>query len=204
MLIESIKLHEGAVPLLPLHQARMDQARRALFPKSPVIKLNKLLPDLALPSSGLHKIRLLYADKVIRSEVLPYIIRPIRSVRLADAGSLTYNRKFADRAGIDALFAGRGNADDVLMTRSGYVMDTSYANVALFDGYHWFTPSYPMLRGVRREKLIKEGKIRPAIIRVRDLLNFKRVRIMNAMLRWHDMPEFGAGEIFGGEDAGAG
>lgn len=169
----------------------MDQARRALFTKSPVIRLNKLLPDLELPATGVHKIRIEYAEQVLKTEVLPYHVRPIQSVRVVDAGQMTYNRKFADRSEINELFAGRGEADDVLMARDGYVMDTSYANVAFYDGRHWYTPSYPLLRGVRREKLIKEGKVRPAIIRVRDLPNFKRVRVMNAMLAWEEMPEFG-------------
>ena len=182
----------------------MDQARRALFTKSPVIKLNKVLPDLSLPTSGIHKIRIEYAERVLKTEVLPYRIRPIQSVRVVDAGEMLYNRKFADRTEINELFAARGEADDVLLTRDGYIMDTSYANVALYDGKHWYTPSYPLLRGVRREKLLKENKLRPAMIRVRDLPNFKRVRVMNAMLSWEEMPEFGAEGLVLGESAGVG
>ena len=203
LLIESIKLLDGKVPLLALHQTRMDQARRALFTKSPVIRLKSLLPDLSLPTSGVHKIRVEYAERVLKTEVIPYQIRPINSVRVVDAGQLIYNRKFADRAGINELFAGRGEADDVLMARNGYLMDTSYANVALYDGRHWYTPSYPLLRGVRREKLLKENKVRPAMIRVRDLPNFKRMRVMNAMLSWEEMPELDAASVILGEDAGA-
>ncbi len=162
----------------------MNRARKALYPKRPTIKLKELLKDRQPPANGLYKLRLEYNEQLIKAEYIAYEPRPVASIKLMRAENLHYSRKYADRGAIDALFKDRGRVDDILMTKNGYLMDTSYANIALYDGYHWYTPSYPLLKGVRREKLLKEGTIRPAIIRDRDLANFKTLRLMNAMLRW--------------------
>lgn len=189
MLIESIQLKDGKAALLNLHQKRMDQARRALFPKSPVLKLAPLLTELNIPQTGLYKLRVEYSDRILMTEIVPYTIRAVRTIKVIKADHLDYRRKFSDRTGIEDLLAQSKNCDDILMTNRGYLMDMSYANIALHDGFHWYTPSYPMLRGVRREKLISEDRVRPAIIRDRDLLNFKKLRMMNAMMGWEEAPE---------------
>lgn len=189
MLLESIRLHEGKIPLLPLHQKRMDRARRAHFAKSPVIKLKDLVEALDLPLSGLHKVRLEYDDALLKAEVLPYEIRTVNSLKMVKADQLTYSHKFSDRSSITKLFERRGKADDIMMTKHGYIMDASYANLAFYDGFQWYTPSYPMLKGVRREQLIRNNTLRPALIRDRDLPNFKLVRLINAMIQWGEGPE---------------
>ena len=188
MLLESIRVKNGRLPLLALHQRRMDRARRAHFPKSPVIKLAKMIPELEIPDRGLFKLRIEYADRVLMTELVSYEVRPINSLQLVAAPGVKYTHKYSDRSTIQEAYQRRGTHDDVLMTQDGYLMDTSYGNVALYDGRHWYTPSYPMLRGVRREKLLAEKRIRPAIIRERDLGSFQSLRLMNAMLPWQDMP----------------
>jgi hypothetical protein len=34
----------------------------------------------------------------------------------------------------------RGNADEIIIVRNGLLSDTSYSNIALFDGTMWVTP----------------------------------------------------------------
>ena len=75
------------------------------------------------------------------------------------------------------------------MVQHGFLTDTSYANLALYDGYKWFTPSVPMLRGTRRAKLLEDGTLKKAVIREKDLPLFKKVRLINAMLPWGKGPE---------------
>ncbi|NJC24559.1 aminotransferase class IV [Neolewinella antarctica] len=195
-LIESIRLIDGEIPLLSLHQSRMDRARRAIYAKSPVIRLSKLIAETELPRSGLHKLRVEYDTTIIKAEIIPYEIKPINSLKLTRAEELTYGHKFAERAGIGKLFERRGKADDIIMAKNGYLMDSSYANLAFYDGRHWYTPAYPMLKGVRRELLLKNNVIRPAIIRDRDLASFKKVRLMNAMLEWEEGPEIAIDHVY--------
>lgn len=196
MLIESVRIHEGQIPLLAFHQNRMDRARRAHFAKSPVINLKEVVESLNIPDAGLHKLRIEYDDKLLKTEVTPYKIKEVNSLKVTKADPLSYRYKFADRTGIAKLFDRRGRADDIMMTKNGYIMDASYANLAFYDGQHWYTPSYPMLKGVRRESLLRSNTIRPAIIRDRDLPNFKVVRLINAMIEWGEGPEVPIASVY--------
>ncbi len=188
LLLESIRVVDGKAPLLPYHQRRMDRVRRVLFAKSSPLKLEKILGELDLPRKGLFKLRIEYCDVVKRQELVPYVIKPVRSIRLVDADKVLYGKKYADRAGIRRCLEKKGDCDDILMTQRGHLTDASYANVALFDGKHWYTPSWPMLRGTRREELLEKGIIRPSVIRERDLESFQCIRLINAMLPWGEGP----------------
>lgn len=189
LLLESIRIHDGTPELLTYHQQRMNRTRKAYYPKSPVIKLAALIKRLELPETGTHKLRLEYDSKVRRQEIIPYASRPVNSIRIIDADDVRYGKKYADRTTIKKYFERRGEHDDILMIQRGHVTDTSYANVALYDGTHWYTPAWPLLRGTRREMLVENGTLRPSVIRERDLVNFEKLRMVNALLPWGDGPE---------------
>jgi len=169
----------------------MDRVRRVLFPKSKPLKLVKILEEHELPQRGLFKLRIEYSDVVQRQELVPYVAKPVRSIRLVNADKVLYGKKFADRASIRQCLEKKGDCDDILMVQRGHITDASYANVALFDGQHWYTPSWPLLRGTRREELIENGTLRPSVIRERDLDSFQSIRLINAMLPWGEGPTLG-------------
>ena len=169
----------------------MDRTRRALFPKSTVLKLPEILAQTDLPSTGVFKLRIEYDTEVRKTELVPYVIRPVNSLRVVAADEVRYGKKFADRAGIRRCLERKGSADDIIMTQRGHLTDASYANLALFDGNYWYTPAWPLLRGTRREMLLEMGVLRPTVIRARDLGNFQKVRLVNAMLEWEEAPEVG-------------
>ena len=188
-LFESIRLADGRMELLPYHQARVDRARRATFGKVPALKLAHYLERVELPAGGLHKVRVAYDVNDISHTVTPYAVRPVASIRLVNADHVRYRHKFADRRAIEGCFNQRGECDDVLMVQRGHVTDCSYANVALYDGTHWYTPAWPLLPGTRRAALIELGVLRPSLIRVRDLGNFQKIRLINGMMEWEEGPE---------------
>lgn len=187
-LLESIRIIDGQAPLLPFHQRRMDRVRRVLFSKSSPLKLEKILDATDLPSEGLYKLRIEYSEVVVKQELVPYTLKPVNSIRLVNADNVLYGKKFTDRSAIRKCLEKKGDCDDILMIQRGHVTDCSYANVALFDGNHWYTPSWPLLRGTRREQLIEKGIIRPSVIRERDLDSFQSIRLINAMLPWGEGP----------------
>ncbi len=186
LLIESIRLEDGRLPLLDLHQSRLERAQKRFFPKEKSLRLGSLLRDSDLPEAGMFKVRIVYGKRLHKLEVQPYQLRRIDTLQLVDATGLNYTHKFADREAIQNLWKQRNGADDVLMAQCGYIMDTSYANVALHDGYHWYTPAWPLLRGVRRCHLIRQNQLRPKLIRVKDLRQFKEIRMFNAMVGWEE------------------
>jgi 4-amino-4-deoxychorismate lyase len=80
------------------------------------------------------------------------------------------------------LLAKRGDCDDILIVKNGYITDTSFSNIVFFDGDKWVTPARPLLRGTMRESLLKTNYIEETDILVNDLKKFTIARLVNAML----------------------
>ncbi len=188
---------DGHAELLPYHQQRIDRSRRIYYAKSPALKLEKLLNTLEIPTKGLYKLRIEYGVGLLKQEIIPYHARAVSSLRLVNADKVVYGRKYADRSQIRQCLEKKGHCDDIMMVQHGYLTDSSYANIALFDGKRWHTPAWPLLRGTRREMLLQKKIIRPSVIRVRDLKSFQSIRLMNAMLRWEEGPTLDISEIIG-------
>lgn len=189
LLLESIRLDNGEWPLLPIHQERIDRSRRLLLGADKKLDLRRALREVDFPDNGIYKVRILYRDQIEQVTWEPYRYREVKALKLLDVTGLDYRLKYADRSALETAFAQRGQADDVLLTWQGFITDTSYANVALYDGKHWWTPGHPLLRGVRRCSLLRENLIRPINIRATDLPQFKCLRLINAMLNLADSPD---------------
>ena len=197
LLLETIRLVDGQPQLLAHHQARVDHSRNRYYAKAPAFRLSRVIEELTLPPTGVHKLRILYADRLHDHEVVPYTIRPVRSLRIVHADALRYGRKYADRSEIERLFAQRENCDDVLIVQHNHLTDSSYANLAFHDGSGWYTPAWPLLRGTRRAALIEAGVLRPIVIRLRDLYHFEQVRLLNSMMEWEEGPTFPTTAVLG-------
>ena len=179
-LFESIRVEGGQAYLLQFHQARIELSYMQLFQKECPWKLILILPEL--PTNGLHKLRFLYNKRAFSFEIAPYEARKIKSLKCVEINTYNYDLKFTDRSGIDQAFALRGDCEDVLMTKNGFLTDTSYCNILLFDGTNWVTPEKPLFKGVQREYLLNEKIIKVGEIRKRDLNNYESFMLVNAML----------------------
>ncbi|MBU1822594.1 MAG: aminotransferase class IV family protein, partial [Bacteroidetes bacterium] len=170
--------------LLPYHQARLNRTRAALWPASGPIDLSSILtiPDEVGPEK--YKCRVTYGSEIVNIEWEKYQYRTIQSLRLVESDSIDYAFKYNNREAINALHAQRGECDDVLIVKNGLITDTSYANVAFFDGTAWYTPAQPLLPGTQRAFLLDEGIIVPKEIRVGDLSQYQAVKLFNAMVEW--------------------
>ncbi|MEO0333918.1 MAG: aminotransferase class IV, partial [Bacteroidota bacterium] len=111
-----------------------------------------------------------------------YIPRTIRSLRLVVHDSIQYDYKFKDHRLINHLFAQRKGADDSLIVKNGLVTDTSYSNIAFFDGQQWFTPNQPLLSGTARARLLDASILYEREITPTDLPHFTHCSLINAML----------------------
>lgn len=180
-LIETICCQGGQLQALPYHQARIKRSRAALFGDAEPLPLHELsVPGHA--RSGRFKCRLTYGREIEQVVFEPYAIRPVHSLLAMPADGLDYSFKYAERSAIQVLYEQRGTADDILMIQNGRLTDTSYANVALWDGAHWFTPAAPLLLGTRRAQLLDQNRIRLADIRLADLPRFRKIALFNAMM----------------------
>ncbi|WP_333578016.1 aminotransferase class IV, partial [Leyella stercorea] len=66
--------------------------------------------------------------------------------------------------------------------KNGLLTDTSFTNVAVFDGERWLTPKYPLLLGTKRASLLERQVIKEADISVETLMNAQKVSLINAMI----------------------
>jgi 4-amino-4-deoxychorismate lyase len=142
------------------------------------------------PQNGLYRCRLVYdTNGFIETSYHPYQKREVRLLKMLHDNTIEYAMKYANRERLDALFAQRGDADDVLIIKNGFVTDTTIANIAFFDGKRWLTPALPLLQGTTRQRLLDEAKIVEEEIRIQDAVRFKQVAVMNAMVNFAIIPK---------------
>ncbi|MGN0028775.1 MAG: aminotransferase class IV [Marinilabiliaceae bacterium] len=184
--VETIRVSGGVANNLNYHQVRMDATVAHFFPNVAFPPLEQIA-DRFHPL-GLNKLRVVYGPQGIEcTECEPYSLRTIRSLKIVDGGEIDYSYKSTDRSQLDSLKALCDGCDDVVIIRRGLVTDTSFTNIAIFDGNSWLTPEYPLLKGTRRASLLDMGKVAESPVTVRDLLAAKRIRLFNSMIEFGDI-----------------
>lgn len=177
MLLETIKAVDGKLYHLEYHQKRFEG-------------YEVLSQVLNPPKEGLYRVRVLYTyDKIEKIEYISYTPRVINTLKVIESPTISYEKKYANRQEIDALFAQRGSCDDVLIIKNGLVCDTSIANVAFFDGERWLTPKQPLLRGTSRARYLDEGKIVEQDIELEQIYSYKKMALLNAMIDFAIIPQ---------------
>jgi len=176
--LETIKAIDGELKHLEYHQKRYEGVLNSLGIKK-VYNLKELLDP---PQKGLYRCRVIYTTEDVEVEYIPYQKRQIHKLKLVESDTIEYSKKYADRRELDSLFLLKGEGDEILIIKDGFVSDTSIANIAFHDGEYWFTPKTPLLQGTTRARLLEEGRIFEKDIRVEDIYTYKKIALMNAMI----------------------
>lgn len=185
--IETICIEDGRILNLLRHQQRMNATRNYFFGPLPELQLAEYIHPVDYGGSGRIRCRVTYGQDLLNVKYLTYQIRPVNTLKLVEGNSTDYSYKYADRSALETLFAQRGDADDVLITRNGLLTDTSIANIALWDGKHWYTPALPLLAGTHRAELLDRGFLIERDIPAKMVGQYKKVRLFNAMLHFGEM-----------------
>lgn len=182
-LVETIRYENGHFHNLELHEDRLNRSREELFPSSKPISLNDELiqPDTVNPSLT-YKVRVIYGERVGYIEWLPYHFKMINTIKLVKCDTIDYHLKYRNRSELNRLTSENPEADTVLIVKDGYITDSTFCNVLFWDGTNWITPKTPLLNGIQREHLLKEGKIIEQDIRLEDLDNYFSIQLINAMI----------------------
>jgi len=181
LFVESIQLNNGEFKRLELHQERIRRAMSDYYPTQNPFELESVLSNISYPPEGLYKCRIVYDTRIHSLEFIPYVKREIHTLRLVDTLMKSTPYKKENRRLLNDAFNLRGDCDDVILMKKGYLTDTSFANIALFDGYDWITPRVPLIYGVNRTQLVGQGKLIEKDILASELVNFLRVSLFNAM-----------------------
>ncbi|BES62898.1 aminotransferase class IV [Dysgonomonas capnocytophagoides] len=183
--IETIKVKDGSFCNLSLHSRRAIRTSEIHFG----VSLNFDIPTDIIPMDmriGIVKCRILYSDTVESITFEPYRFRPINNLALVYDNDIDYTYKSEDRSRLQSLVSQKGNCDEILIVKNGYITDTSYSNIVLENNEGLFTPSTPLLAGIKRQLLIDAGTIIEKYIRVDDLHRYSRAYLINAMIDLDD------------------
>ncbi len=186
-LIETIKIFERAVYNIDYHNQRMNNSRRLLFGIDEGIDLSKHIVIPEHLDGGIHKFRVIFAENIESVEIIPYVKRQIKSLKQVNGNEIDYSHKFLNRQDIEKLYEQRGDCDDVLIIKNGMLTDTSFCNIALFDGTNWYTPEHPLLLGTQRQKLLGEKRIISKVLKAEELKNYSKLCIFNAMIEFGEI-----------------
>lgn len=185
-LIESIKIENRQLKAIEWHNKRFNESRREAFGITIPIYLEEVIKIPATLTNKVYKCRVLYGKEIESIEFQPYAIRPVKSLKLVDGGSIDYHLKYENRIELAALLTQKGEADDILIVKNGCITDTSYANIALFDGKQWFTPDTYLLNGTKRQHLLFKGILQEKQIKVNDLQYYTSIKPINALLDFEE------------------
>ena len=196
LLVESLKVENGRPCHLTDHEYRMNDARKVLFDINIPIDLKDQLTDIyTVGTNGILKCRIVYSDVIHSIEFQPYTPRIIRALHLIENNTIDYTYKYADRSMFNCLPLHEPDTD-FLIVKKGFITDTSFSNIAFYDGEQWVTPSTYLLNGTQRQRLLREGRIVSREIRVGDLPRFTSAKPINAMLDFDATPEIEIAAIY--------
>ena len=183
-LIDSIRLFNGKFSRLDLHQGRVDNSFRSIYNADPKWRLESLLETEKIPGEGLYKCRVVYDDKAVQIEFIPYKSKPVKTLKLLRDDNIVYDHKWENRSELNATFALRGSCDDILIVKNGLITDTLYANIVFGKNGKWYTPQSYLLQGTMRQYLLKNGVIEKRVISGENFREYDQFKLVNAMLEW--------------------
>lgn len=199
-LVETMRVENGKILFAEYHNRRMNHVRKELWgcsqPKDITEECVRLMDADAQTGTlsgrerlrnlkGRYKLHVEYDDKGFYNlNLQPYHRHEIHSLRLVDGGDIDYHYKYADRSRLNELSLMKDGCDEVIIVKDGLLTDTSFTNIALYDGRQWLTPRRPLLAGTHRQRLLDEGVIHESDIMASDLQHFDRIRLINAMVDW--------------------
>ncbi len=180
--IETIRMEGGRIWNLAYHRKRMENTMLHFWKDAPVFNLEEALDGIRI-MPDIHKIRLVYGENGVEElSVSPYKMKKIKRLRIVKSDDIDYTYKSVDRSGLTFLQSERGTCDDVIIVRNGLLTDTSYSNIALYDGNKWITPRFPLLQGTMRQSLLDNGDIVEGDISVNNISDYESVCMINAMM----------------------
>lgn len=180
--IETMCVEQGKIINLDYHLERIKNTRKHFWNTEKTVPTNQL-SALAATQDSRAKLRFTYdKENIYDLSCTPYNTRKIERLKLLGSNDIEYRYKSVDRSEINLLKAETEPTDEIIIVKQNRLTDTSYTNIALFDGSQWITPSTPLLKGTRRAQLLDAGKLREREVLATDLKSFQSISLINAMM----------------------
>ncbi len=186
--IETICYKNGVFERIELHNDRLNRTRNHFFDNQLAIDLSD---HLSIPLDLIHstvKCTITYGEKIQHISYSSYQIRAVHSLKMIENNSIDYTFKSSNRELLEAMFLLKGDCDDILIVKNGYLTDSSYANLILLRENRWYSMQNPLLLGTRLQSYLIEKLVTPTLVTPNDLHLFSEARIINAMISIDDSP----------------
>lgn len=180
--IETMCVEQGKIINLDYHLERIKNTRKHFWDTEKTVPTDQL-SALAATQNCRAKLRFTYdKENIYDLSCTPYKTRKIERLKLLENNDIEYRYKSVDRSVINLLKAETEPTEEIVIVKQNRLTDTSYTNIALFDGTQWVTPSTPLLKGTRRAQLLDAGKLREREVLATDLKSFQSISLINAMM----------------------
>ena len=181
--IETIKIENGIAHNLDLHLERATRTCFHHFGARTVLPFEAIINEIkSSHSEGIYKLRIIYAGKIEHYTIEKYQPKIVKTLKIVDGGNIDYSFKYEDRLPLNKLLDLRGDCDDIIIIKEGYVTDTSFSNLVFSEGEQLFTPSRFLLNGIKRQQLLRDGKIKEKEIKMADINKYSNVFLINSMV----------------------
>lgn len=181
--VETIRLQNHRLYNMCRHQMRYGRTVRHFFGGGYNVENLEEVAAAFADNDGVNKVRIVYGGAgIVSASCAPYRMKIIRSLRLVECGGIDYTYKYADRTALDNAMNGRGGCDNVVIVRDGMITDTSYTNIALYDGSRWLTPARPLLQGTALVRLLDEGRLISRDIKAGEVWDYSHIALFNSMI----------------------
>ena len=178
--IETLLITEK-IENIDLHNERMNKTRYDFF-KLPPIDLKDFIE---LKKN--KRVRVTYSKTIEKIEYFELKKREFKTFKIVHS-NIEYSYKYANR---DALYALKPeNVDEIIIIKNSFVTDTTISNLAFFDGNKWLTPKTPLLKGTKREELLRKKFLTEADIKKEDLKYFKKIAMINAIIGFYEIKNY--------------
>lgn len=180
--IETMCVEQGRIVNLDYHLERIKNTRKHFWNTEKTVPTDQL-SALAATQNCRAKLRFTYdKENIYDLSCTPYKTRKIERLKLLERNDIEYRYKSVDRSEINLLKAQTEPTDEIIIVKQNRLTDTSYTNIALFDGSQWITPSTPLLKGTRRAQLLDAGRLIECEVLATDLKLFQSISLINAMM----------------------
>ena len=181
--IETIKIENGIAHNLDLHLERASKTCFHHFGVRTVLSFDTIINEIRSScNEGIYKLRIIYTGKIEHYTIEKYEPKIVKTLKIVDGGNIDYSFKYEDRLPLNKLLDLRGDCDDIIIIKNGFVTDTSFSNLVFLDGGQLFTPASFLLNGIKRQQLLKDGKIKEKEISLEDINKYSKVFMINSML----------------------
>lgn len=192
--IESIKVEDGKMSLIDLHQQRINSTFN-FHKKTCKMDLYEIFEDINFKEKELYKLRIIYdLENNFEYDLIKYIEKQITDFDIVIDNNIIYDFKYENRIVINTLKQ-TTNADEIIIVKNNQITDTSYSNLLLLKNDIWYTPKTFLLNGVQRQHLIKSGKVLEKDINLENLSTFSHIQIINALNPFDEMKAYPISKI---------